>query len=61
MSHPTHTILIAEDNEVTSRVLKFNLERGGYEVFVAMDGQEAWEFLAERDVDLLITDYQCPA
>ena len=60
MSHPTHTILIAEDNEVTSRVLKFNLERGGYEVFVAMDGQEAWEFLAERDVDLLITDFQMP-
>jgi CheY-like chemotaxis protein len=60
MSHATHTILIAEDNEVTSRVLKFNLERGGYEVFVALDGQEAWEFLAERTADLLITDFQMP-
>jgi CheY-like chemotaxis protein len=60
MSQITHTILIAEDNEVTSRVLRFNLERGGYEVFVAQDGQEALEFLGERSVDLLITDFQMP-
>jgi CheY-like chemotaxis protein len=60
MSLPSHTILIAEDNDVTSRVLKFNLERGGYEVFAVPDGQEAFEFLAERDVDLIITDYQMP-
>lgn len=60
MSHATHTILIAEDNEVTSRVLRFNLERGGYEVRVAQDGQEALEFLAEQGADLLITDFQMP-
>jgi CheY-like chemotaxis protein len=60
MSHTAHTILIAEDNEVTSRVLKFNLERGGYEVHVAQDGLEALEFLAERPAELLITDFQMP-
>jgi CheY-like chemotaxis protein len=60
MSQPTHTILIAEDNEVTSRVLKFNLERGGFEVHVAQDGQEALDFLAHRHANLLITDFQMP-
>jgi CheY-like chemotaxis protein len=60
MPEQLHRILIAEDNEVTSSVLKFNLERGGFAVRVARDGQEALDFLAEESVNLIITDYQMP-
>ena len=61
----THTgdatrILIAEDNGVLSDVLRFNLERAGFEVTVADNGRAAVEQLAARRFDLLIADLQMP-
>ncbi len=60
MQQPSPWILIAEDNAVTSSVLKFNLERGGFQLQVASDGQEALDWLGENRADLIITDYQMP-
>lgn len=53
-------IIIADDEPHIRHVLSLKLEKGGYSVLQAADGQEALELcLAERP-DLLITDYQMP-
>ncbi len=53
-------ILIVEDNRAMSQVMRFNLQRAGFDAVVAYDGLEAIQRLEERDFDLLITDYQMP-
>ena len=53
-------ILVAEDNRVMGNVMKFNLERSGFEVVLASDGRVALERLAAGTFDLVITDYQMP-
>ncbi len=53
-------ILIVDDSESIRKVLKFSLENAGYQVFVAIDGSEALNFLDGRSIDLLLTDYHMP-
>jgi CheY-like chemotaxis protein len=53
-------ILLAEDNPALAQVIQFNLERAGYTVVAAGDGQEAWQHLEQGPFDLLITDEQMP-
>ncbi|TWU20978.1 Alkaline phosphatase synthesis transcriptional regulatory protein PhoP [Novipirellula galeiformis] len=60
MSEPQRRILVAEDNRVLADVLRFNLERSGFKVTVAYDGDMAIENLESDSFDLLITDYQMP-
>jgi DNA-binding response OmpR family regulator len=40
-SQPKPTLLMVEDEEITSTMLKFLLERSGYHVVHAADGQQA--------------------
>lgn len=56
----TKSILIAEDNQVMADVVRFNLERAGYDITMACSGEEAWEILEEESFDLLVTDFQMP-
>jgi two-component system alkaline phosphatase synthesis response regulator PhoP len=53
-------ILIAEDNKVLADVLRFNLQRAGFQVVVANNGLLAIEQLKLATFDLLITDFQMP-
>jgi CheY-like chemotaxis protein len=53
-------ILIAEDNRILSDVMRFNLQKAGFEVTVAENGTIAVEHLQLQAFDLLITDYQMP-
>tara|TARA_R110002072_G_scaffold243821_2_gene403080 strand:- start:57163 stop:57546 length:384 start_codon:yes stop_codon:yes gene_type:complete len=53
-------ILIAEDNLVMAHVLQFNLERAGFDVHTAADGELALEAALENSFDIIITDYQMP-
>ena len=53
-------ILVAEDNRVLSEVIRFNLQRAGFDVTVASNGAVAIQQLQEEPFDLLITDYQMP-
>lgn len=54
-------LLIAEDTPIQGKKLKFYLEKFGYEVDWAKDGQEAWElFQADDSYELVITDVQMP-
>lgn len=60
MSTDRFSVLIVEDNRAMSQVLRFNLERAGFDTQVAYHGAEAIEELEEREFDLMITDYQMP-
>lgn len=53
-------VLVADDS-ITTRTLEKNiLETAGFEVYVAIDGSEAWSMLAEQDFDLVISDVEMP-
>jgi CheY-like chemotaxis protein len=53
-------ILLAEDDRVTSLLLKRQLEGVGHKVTVVSNGREALKVIASQQVDLLITDVVMP-
>jgi two-component system phosphate regulon response regulator PhoB len=58
MSKPT--ILVAEDENALVTLLRYNLERAGYRVLEARDGEEALLIAAEETLDLVILDWMMP-
>jgi two-component system, OmpR family, phosphate regulon response regulator PhoB len=53
-------IIVAEDEDALSTLLHYNLEKEGYEVGVAADGDEAMMMIEERLPDLLVCDWMMP-
>jgi CheY-like chemotaxis protein len=53
-------ILVAEDEKALAKVLKLKLEKSGFEVFNAFNGQEALEILKKEAVDLILLDLVMP-
>ncbi|MCE9544014.1 MAG: diguanylate cyclase [Planctomycetia bacterium] len=54
-------ILIAEDDGVTRQVLARTLQKWGYEVVVACDGDQAWEIVQGADAPfLMVLDWLMP-
>ncbi|MCF7567013.1 response regulator transcription factor [Sabulilitoribacter arenilitoris] len=53
-------IVLAEDNNTLSLLLKFRLEKEGYELFMAKDGKEAITLIEASNPDLIITDIMMP-
>jgi two-component system, chemotaxis family, sensor kinase CheA len=53
-------ILVADDSITTRTLEKHILENAGFEVHIAVDGQEAWERLPELKPDLVISDVEMP-
>jgi len=54
-------ILIAEDNDISRRILEAVLVKWSYEVTSASDGNEAWEKLQEKDAPrLMVLDWMMP-
>ena len=47
-------ILVVDDEKPISDIIKFNLEKEGYEVVVAFDGEEALEKVEGEKPDLII-------
>src|SRR5688572_13009524 len=54
------TILLVDDEESVQKLLTFPLEREGFRVVQARDGEEALERFDENDVDLVILDIMLP-
>ncbi len=53
-------ILVADDS-ITTRTLEKNiLEGAGYQVEMAVDGDQAWDLLQQRSFDLVVTDIEMP-
>lgn len=53
-------VLVAEDEERLRKIVRTYLQREGYEVLEAKNGQEAIDLLDEKAVDLVILDVMMP-
>ena len=54
------TVLVAEDEGALITLLRYNLEREGYRVLEAQDGEEALLISAEEKPDLVLLDWMLP-
>jgi DNA-binding response OmpR family regulator len=54
------TILLVDDEEAVRKVLTFPLERDGYTVVQASDGEEALTRFGDQPVDLVVLDIMLP-
>jgi len=54
------TILIVDDSQSVRKMVEFALKSRSYEVVAAEDGQQALEFLPERQFDLVVLDINMP-
>jgi two-component system phosphate regulon response regulator PhoB len=59
MPKPTH-VLVVEDEEALAQLLKYNLEKEGYRVTAAADGEEALVLAEENPPDLVVLDWMLP-
>lgn len=57
---PTPLVLVADDDPDILTLVGFRLERAGYEVLPARDGEEALTLALERQPDLAILDVMMP-
>lgn len=53
-------ILVVEDEVSIATLLKYNLEKSGYEVLLAHDGKEGLEIAIEKSPDLMLLDIMLP-
>lgn len=53
-------VLIVEDDEAISNLIKINLNMAGYESFQVFDGIEAFNTLQKRAFDLILMDVMLP-
>ena len=58
MAQPS--ILVVEDEDALATLLQYNLEKEGYRVSVAEDGEEALARVEESPPDLVILDWMLP-
>ena len=54
------TILLVDDEDSVQKLLAYPLERDGFTVVQARDGQEALDRFAEQHVDLVVLDLMLP-
>lgn len=57
---PIHKVLVVDDEEPILELLKYNLEKGGYEVKTAIDGIKAVEVARKFLPDLVLLDIMMP-
>ena len=55
-----NTVLVVDDEQAIADIIKFNLEREGYEVLTAKDGRDALNTLGENSVNLVLLDVMMP-
>ncbi|PID82178.1 MAG: DNA-binding response regulator [Clostridiales bacterium] len=53
-------ILVVDDEKAIVDILKYNLEREGYQVSTAYDGETAYNMAMENNYDLLLLDIMMP-
>lgn len=53
-------ILIVEDERAIVEILKFNLQREGYETMEALDGETGLELARSQDPDIILLDVMLP-
>lgn len=58
---PKPQVLVVEDEAALATMLRYNLEKHGYRVAEATDGQEALARIAEHPPDLVLLDWMLPS
>jgi len=53
-------ILIAEDDQISSKILEKNLTDWGYQAVLARSGEEAWDSLKDPELRMAILDWMMP-
>src|ERR1700749_2623353 len=53
-------VLVVEDEDALSALLQYNLDKEGYRVAIAADGEEALVVIDEQAPDLVILDWMLP-
>ncbi|HEY5009463.1 MAG TPA: phosphate regulon transcriptional regulator PhoB [Caulobacteraceae bacterium] len=53
-------VLVVEDEDALSALLQYNLDKEGYAVTVAADGEEALVLIDEQMPDLIVLDWMLP-
>ena len=56
----TKKVLLCDDEIHILRAAEIKVSRAGYDVRIAHDGQQAWEFIQQDLPDVLVTDVQMP-
>ncbi len=54
------TVLLVEDNELNRDMLSRRLSRSGYEVILALDGEQAIRMAESRQPDIILMDMSLP-
>jgi two-component system cell cycle response regulator DivK len=57
---PMFKVLLVEDNEMNRDMLSRRLQRNGYEVVIALDGEEAVRMAQSQAPDLILMDIRLP-
>ena len=57
---PEQKVLVVEDEENLVEALRYNLEREGYDVLTAMDGEKGLELAKGSNPDIIILDIMLP-
>ena len=60
MSEDNHKILLVEDNDLNRDMLSRRLQRRGYEVLLAVDGQQAVDIALSELPSLILMDISLP-
>lgn len=60
MDNKTHLVLCVDDEVVGLRVRKILLERAGYHVLTAIDGNSGLELFSSHPVEAVVLDYAMP-
>ena len=53
-------VLIVEDEDAQAEVLRYNFDREGFDVLMAVDGEEAMLAVEEQQPDLVLLDWMLP-
>ena len=53
-------ILIIEDDPHIARLIRYNLEKAGFECLQTADGQQAFEELGRQKIHLIVLDIMLP-
>lgn len=60
MANPDRLVLCVDDEKVGLHVRKLLLERSGYKVLTAMDGQSGLTLFKQNPVDAVVLDFAMP-
>lgn len=56
----SNTILVVDDERLLVEAISYNLEKAGYEILAAFDGESALAQVRERKPDLIVLDLMLP-